>query len=385
MQASVALSALGQTARIGALGIGLGLILFAALRSSALLPQGVAINVSLALCMCAVAFEALSAFNGHLVFEPKLIAFRAICYLLIASGVVIGLAASAAHGEVAATAITTAIVVLIALAAPLTWRSLQEIILIEGTRGSFDESSPVALGFSSGTLAVAALVIALRSTNIINYALGAAGFGGWTLICMQSGSRGALFSLALTALFLLAIGFSAAPKRTIALIALATMVVSGRAVVDSTFANQAGYVFERFESVLSLEADASIAGSADSRAYLLEHNLNLPGLFVLGGEGFDPEAYPHNFEVEAFVRLGVPLGILFLAAAIYLLGCGVRFLISCELNLGVGMILSLGLFTFFNAQTNMMWEFLRPLWMCLGLMAGMVLHRRIIVGVGREA
>ena len=124
------------------------------------------------------------------------------------------------------------------------------------------------------------------------------------------------------------------------------------------------------------ELDGSVAGAGVSRAYLLEHNLKLPGLFVLGGEGFDPEAYPHNFEVEAFVRLGVPLGILFLAAVIYLLGCGIRMLSSRELNLGVGIILSMGLFTFFNAQTNMMWEFLRPLWLALGLLTGVALATR---------
>lgn len=376
MQASVALSAVDEAARIGALGIGFGLILFAAFRSLAFLRQGEAMNFSLPLFLCAVAFEGLGALNGHLVFEPKLIAFRVICYLLITSGVIIGLTTSAAQREVVATATTAAIVVLIALSALLTLRSLQEIIFIEGTRGSFDQSSPVALGFSSGVLAVAALVIALRSRLFINYAIGVVGCGGWILVCMRTGTRGALLSLALTMIFLLAIGFTAEPKRRIAVIALAAVVLTWRVAVDSTFANQADYIFERFTSVLNLEADASIAGTDNSRAYFLDYNLNLPGLFFLGAEGFDPKAYPHNFEVEAIVRLGVPLGLLFLCTVFYLIWNAIRILMDRECPFGYAVVLSTGLFTFLNAQTNMMWEMLRPLWLMLGIALGLATVRR---------
>lgn len=376
MEASIALSGLSAVARMCALAVGLGLIVIAAGISSVLMSRTLVIQIALISILCALAFEVLSAFNGHLVFEPKIIVFRVICYLLITSGVLIGSVTSAVRGKFVETAITTAIVLLIVLSASLTSRSLQELVLIEGTRGHFDGSSPVALGFNSGTLAVAALVIALRSINIINYALGIAGFGGWTLICMLSGSRGALLSLALTTLFLLAIGLAAAPKRSIALIALATVVLTGRLVVDSKVAEQAGYIFERFESVLNPEADASIAGSADSRAYVLEHNLNLPGLFFLGAKGFSSETYPHNFEVEALVRLGAPLATILILCVGWLLWKMIQILNGPECGVPLAILFCMGFFTFLNAQTNMMWEFLRPLWLALGVAAGICIGRR---------
>ena len=192
---------------------------------------------------------------------------------------------------------------------------------------------------------------------------------------VQSGSRGALFSLGLTALGLMAASIAFAPRRVLLFAGIAAVVFAGRAAFDSMLLNQISYVLERFETSFTFEADPSIAGSADSRAYLLAHNLNLPGLFFLGVEGFDAEAYPHNFEVEAFVRLGVPLGALFLCAVIYLLWKAARMLSDTRLDIGCAVILATGLFTFANAQTNMMWEMLRPLWLALGVaLGGALIH-----------
>ncbi len=376
MQASIAFSGFGAVVRIGILVLGISLVILAAAVSATSLARPMVMQVTLILFCGAMAFEALSAFNGHLVFGAKAMVFRLVCYTLVITGVLIGLDNGNLRTGVSSNRILTLAVMLIAVTAPITWVSLQSATLTDATRGSFDDSSPVALGFSSGTLAIAALAVVLRSPRAVDLFLGAAGFGMWAIVCLQSGSRGGLLSLALATLLLCVLSFQFAPKRVLAVLLLATMVVTGRLALSDAVANQASFVLDRFEGMLTFEADASIAGSADSRAYLLEYNLNLPGLFMLGGEGFDPEAYPHNFEVEAFVRLGVPLGILFLAAVIYLLGSGIRSLFSRELNLGVGIILSMGLFTFFNAQTNMMWEFLRPLWLSLGLAAGMSIAQR---------
>ena len=379
MQASVAFSGFGAVVRTGILVLGISLVMLAAAASATSLARPMVMQVTLILLCGAMAFEALSAFNGHLVFGSKAMVFRLVCYTLVITGVLIGLDNCNLRTGVSSSRILTLAVMLIAVTAPITWVSLQSATLTDATRGGFDNSSPVALGFSSGTLAIAALAVVLRSPRAVDFFLGAAGFGMWAIVCLQSGSRGGLLSLTLASLLLCVLSFHFVPKRVLAVLLLATIVVTGRLALSDAVANQASFVLDRFEGMLTFEADASIAGSADSRAYLLEHNLNLPGLFVLGGEGFDPEAYPHNFEVEALVRLGVPLGILFLAAVIYLLGGGIRMLLNRELNLGVGILLAMGLFTFFNAQTNMMWEFLRPLWLCLGLTAGLALRRRMTI------
>jgi hypothetical protein len=377
MQASVALSGVAGIARMGALGAGFLLIGVAALLSAASLQRGVVSQLLLVLLLCALGFEALSAFNGHLVFEPKLIAFRLICYMLLAFGIVIGLGYRESSPGIPSGLPSTLTVALIAIAAPITWRSLEAVVVAEAARGSFDESSPVALGFSSGTLAIAALAVALRSPMDRDYAIGSAGFAMWAFICLQSGSRGALLSLTVASVILFALSLACSPKRVLTLVFVVVVVATGRVAVGDSIAGQASLVLERFESILNLEADASLAGSADSRAYLLDHNLKLPGLLLLGGEGFDPQAYPHNFEVEALVRLGAPLGLIFVLIVLYLLWRMVRVLGAREVDVALCVVFAMGGFAFLNAQTNMMWEVLRPLWLSLGLSVGMLLVTKL--------
>ncbi len=376
IQSSVAATLLGSVARLGLLALGLGLIVFAAGRSCSFVQAPIVAQALLLVILGAIAFEWLSWFNSHLVFEPKLLVFRIICYVLLGCGILIGLGhCSALIGQ--SSYIETIVPAgMLAFTGLVAWLSLGSIVAGDGSRASFDETSPVGLAFSSGTLAVSALVVALRSANAPSYLLSVSGLGLWGLVLLQTGSRGAMGAFGVTSLLLSFVGFASAPKRVLILGAILIAVLTARIGMDGFLASQLSFTIERFEQLMNPELDGSVAGGGVSRAYLLEHNLKLPGLFVLGGEGFDPEAYPHNFEVEAFVRLGVPLGILFLAAVIYLLGCGIRMLSSRELNLGVGIILSMGLFTFFNAQTNMMWEFLRPLWLALGLLTGVALATR---------
>ncbi len=379
MQVSVAVTLLGAPARVALLAAGLALVGVSAFRSIPVIGSAAATQVLVLIVCGAAAFELLSWFNAHNVFEPKLIAFRLICYFLFAGGALAGLATAGTEQVIESSNLTTATVGLIAFGAPITWLSLDAILAGEGVRGSFDESSPVALGFSSGALAIAALVVALRSPRLLDYSMGIAGYAGWLVVCMQSGSRGALLSVVLASLIVSGLSFAQAPKRVLALLLLAVMFITGRVALGESISGQATYVLERFESILSLEADASIAGSADSRAYLLDHNLNLPGIWLLGGEGYDPQAYPHNFEVEALVRLGAPLALVFVASVIYLLWRMVCLLRPQGSDIGVAIVFGMGLFTFFNAQTNMMWEFLRPLWLSLGLVFGMVVAQRKMV------
>jgi hypothetical protein len=379
MQASIALFGFGALARMAALGVGLGLITVAALLSAGTLPRHMASQIALIVFSLALGFEVLSFFNNHLVFEPKGIIFRLICYLLILFGIFIGIATGKDECFVASKWTTTLAVTIVLIAAAMTFYSLQGMVQAEATRGGFDDSSPVALGFSSGTLAVAALVFALRSVGFVIYAIGLAGYTGWFIVCLQSGSRGALLSLVLISLIVSVLSLAGSPKRVAGLLVVAVIFLTGRLALGDGVASQASYVFDRFESVLNFEWDPSIAGGADSRAYLLDYNLKLPGLLLFGGEGFDPQAYPHNFEVEALVRLGAPLALVFVASVIYLLWRMVCLLRLQGSDIGLAVVFGMGLFTFFNAQTNMMWEFLRPLWLSLGLAFGMVVARRKMV------
>jgi hypothetical protein len=373
MQLSVAVTLLGTSARIALLVSGLVLIGMSATRSIRTIGNAAATRVLLIIMCGAAVFELLSWFNAHNVFELKLVAFRLICYILLVSGILVGIATPKSMHMSEPSALITAMVVLIGFAAPITWVSLDAILVGEGVRGSFDESSPVALGFSSGALAVASLAIAFWSSRGFDYVAGSLGFAGWLAICLQSGSRGALFSLIVASLILSALRLRYEPKRVLALLLLAVALISGRIALGDSIATQASYVFERFESVLSLEADASIAGGAYSRALAVESNLGLPGLLLLGGEGYDPTDYPHNFEVEAIVRLGAPLATMFVGGVLYLLVKMMLILGARETNLGVVIVFVMGIFAFFNAQTNLMWEFLRPLWLALGVSYGVSL------------
>lgn len=375
MQTSVALFELGLAARVGALALGFGFIVWGALRTASLLPRRFVTQLALVALLCALGFEALSALNEHLVFESKLIVFRAICYILIFCGALLGMAPPGRMDSYAGRYAATAIAVVVAIAAPLTWRSLQGYIIADGTRGSFEDSSPVALGFSGGTLAVAALAVALRSPRIADYVIGTAGFAGWVVICLQSGSRGSLLFLLLTTLLLSVAWIRFAWKRIGLLFAVAAALLTGVVAVDSALANQSAYVLERFEAILRMETDASLAGGAFSRAYLLQMNLNLPGLLIMGGESFDPATYPHNFAVEAAVRLGVWVGSVFLIGVLYLLWVQIGMLWRMESSIPLAVIISMGLFTFLNAQTNLMWELLRPLWFAVGIALGAILSR----------
>jgi hypothetical protein len=377
MQASVALSEFGAFARLAVLAVGFCLIVLAALVSAASLPRILVIQIAVIICIGALGFEALSAFNAHLVFEPKLIVFRGICYVMIFAGIILGISHSADAGLAHSSWTTTLTVILISILAPIAWTSLRGVVLTDATRGTFDDSSPVALGFSSGALAIAALAVSLRSSRLIDYFIGIVGYAGWFVVCLQSGSRGALLSVVLASIIVSGLSLSQAPKRVLALLLLAVVLITGRVALGEGVAGQATYVLERFESILNLEADASIAGSADSRAYLLDHNLKLPGLLLLGGEGFDPQAYPHNFEVEALVRLGAPLALVFVAVVFFLVWRVLCLLAARGSDIGVTIVLAMGLFTFFNSQTNLMWEMLRPLWLALGIALGVAQVRRV--------
>jgi hypothetical protein len=156
MQGSIALSGIGAIARVSALATGAGLIVLAAAMSAAWLPRGVASQVALIAGLGAFGFEALSLFNAHLVFEPRGVIFRLICYVLILSGLLIGIGNGGGRFLIESTWTTTLMVAIIVITAPITLNALQGVVQAEGTRGGFDESSPVALGFISGTLAVAA-------------------------------------------------------------------------------------------------------------------------------------------------------------------------------------------------------------------------------------
>lgn len=376
MQTSVALFEFGFAARGTVLAVGLCFIVVGALQAASLISARLVTELTLIALTSAIGFEALSAFNEHLVFEPKLIAFRAICYALIFCGVLIGIALPARSESLTACYATTALVSMIAIAAPLTWRSLQGYVIAEGTRGSFDESSPVALGFSGGALAVAALTIALRSPRVVDWVIGSVGYAAWFVVCLQSGSRGSLVFLMLTALMLCAIWIRLVPLRVALFIAIALALVTGLVAIDGALATQVAYVTQRLESMLLMDADASLAGGVFSRAYLLNHNLNLPGLFLVGGEKFDPAAYPHNFAVEAVVRMGVWAGCVFIIGVIYLLWTQIGILRKTECSVPLAVIIAMGLFTFFNSQTNLMWEFLRPLWLSLGIVIGLLIALR---------
>ena len=172
MQSSIAAALLGTMTRFALLALGLGLIAFAAWRSCSLVPASIAAQSLLLVVLSAIAFEWLSWFNSHLVFEPKLIAFRGICYILIGCGVLIGLGHHSARQWQSSNFGSTILAVFLALSGFVAWSSLGSLVTGDGSRGSFDESSPVALGFSSGTLAVAALAVGLRSRRTDDCVLG---------------------------------------------------------------------------------------------------------------------------------------------------------------------------------------------------------------------
>lgn len=374
MQASVAVTLLGTSLRVAFLAAGMALICVGAVRSSASLPQAIAIQLLALLVSGALAFEFLSWFNAHLVFEPKLVVFRWFCWALFAAGVLLGLGNEQPVQRPQDYTHTTFIAGLIVASGLGAWFSVESIIQTEGVRGSFDESSPVALGFTSGTLAIAALAAGLRSQRMVDYALGQAGFVVWALVGLRSGSRGALLSLGLTALGIMVASSTFTPRRVLLFAAIACLALAERAAFDSALLKQISYVLERFEAVFTFDVDPSIGGRRDSRADLLEHNLNLPGILTLGAEGFDAEIYPHNFEVEAIVRLGAPIALLFVFCIAYLIWRMLLALCSRACDSATAIIFSMGVFTFFNAQTNLMWEFLRPLWLAAGLALGVAMR-----------
>jgi len=321
--------------------------------------------------------EVFNLINAAFPFDLRWAAFRLICYHFLLGGMIFGLRQRYVGFDEISRWNRIPIFVAWAVvsgAVFVYWRNVRAILAFTASsRFGGEDLHPVGIAFGYGTCMIVAAAFSIYDRNLRFRLINAVmlvilGFG-----IMLTGSRGALLSFVSAAfiLVLCKMKYLSIARRVLFFtltILLFASVVSWLSF--SQFAQeQAQFYLGRIEGLGS-----GLDNAANARLVTWQNYAERFSSWVLLGYRGYAGPYPHNFFYECWLRFGL-IG---LGASLFVFWLVVRSLLLLwrqQLHPLACVMISVLLFAFLNAQTNLALEFNRTLWLGIGFAVSFVMVR----------
>ena len=372
----------GQSARLGSLAVGFGLIVGAAfLRARGQIVKHLPFVVLTGSYFVVLAM--LTRFQNHLIWYDQVQQiFTLVCLFLFWSGYI--LARQKSHDFVSANQLSLIVVGILALLCSVRFLQFVKLISFEGSARGFGDTTlnPVGVAFANSCLGLVFFVLAILSKDLLRKLLflsvACAGF----FVVISSASRGAIIwnLLAISFFFILNRHRNYLNVRSIFVAALSMLLLLPVLAVlyqtNYAIAERVDILIDRFLQILDLfNKYGSDDASVTQRQFYWTSYLSTIDQWILFGEERQ-DGYPHNQWLEIFVKfglLGLPMFIMSIILLFKISWSALREKLHPDIEFS--MITTLFMFGYLSSMTSLSLQVNRVLWLGFGYLLGYYLER----------
>ena len=372
----------GQTARLGSLGVGFGLIILAAyLRARGRLHHHIPLVLFSGLYFSVLAL--LSKMQGHMIFYDKTQQiFCLVCLVLFWCGYI--LSYEKKQDFISANQWILVVVAGVAIISLLAFLRFVKDISFYGTERGYAETTlnPVGVAYANACLAIVLCIVGLLTKSLWRKGIFLMASALALLVVLSSASRGAVIWLIATAVMYLVLSRK---RKYISIkgisFSLAGMILIAPILVffyqtNYGIAERMDILFSRFDSIYLSLTGQSVDGSIGAREGMWQYYIsNIDNWIFLGEKGYS--GYPHNQWLEIGVRFGL-LGLPIFVMSVFLFTWLINLIVRGQVrpDLEYSIIFSLFLFSYFSSMTSLSLQVNRALWLGFGYLLGFYISRR---------
>jgi O-antigen ligase len=374
----------GQSARMGSLVIGFGLIVWAAfLRAGGQIGKHLPFFVLTGSYFILLAM--LTRFQDHAIwYDRQQQIFTVVCIFLFWSGYI--LAREKRHDFVSANQLSLVGVGFLALLCLMRFLQFVKLISFEGSVRGYGDTTLNAVGvaFANTCLALVFLTLAILNKNLLRKALYLLVAFAAVFVVLSSASRGAIIwgSLAMVFFFVLNRHRRYLTGRGL-LVALLSMLLILPALVvlyqsNYAIAERMDILIDRYSQLFDLfrkygggDSDRSIG----ARQYAWTSYLSTFDQWIIFGEKRQ-YGYPHNQWLEIFIKfglLGIPMFLMSIVLFFKISWSAVREKLHPDVEFSI--IATLFMFGYLSSLSSLSLQVNRVLWLGFGYLLGYYLER----------
>ena len=373
----------GQSARMGSLVIGFGLIVGAAfLRAGGQIGKHLPFVVLTGSYFILLAM--LTRFQDHAIwYDRTQQIFTVVCLILFWVGYI--LAREKRHDFVSANQLSLVGLGVLALLCLVRFLGYVKLISFEGSARSFGDTTlnPVGVAFANTCLGLVFLMLAMLNKNLLRKALYLLVAFAAVFVVFSSASRGAIIWGSLAMVFFCVLnrhrGYLTGRSLVVTLLSMALLLPGLVVLYQSNYAiaERLDILIDRFTQMFDLfrkyggDSDQSVS----ARQYAWSSYLSTIDQWIIFGEKRQ-YGYPHNQWLEIFVKFGL------LGTPMFLMSIILFFKISWsalreKLNPDVefSIITTLFMFGYLSSMTSLSLQVNRVMWLGFGYLLGFYLQR----------
>ena len=373
----------GQSARMGSLVVGFGLIVGAAfLRAGGQIGKHLPFVVLTGSYFILLAM--LTRFQDHAIwYDRQQQIFTVVCLVLFWVGYI--LAREKRHDFVSANQLSLVGLGVLALLCLVRFLGYVKLISFEGSARGFGDTTlnPVGVAFANTCLGLVFLMLAMLNKNLLRKALYLLVAFAAVFVVFSSASRGAIIWGSLAMVFFCVLnrhrGYLTGRSLVVTLLSMALLLPGLVVLYQSNYAitERLDILIDRFTQMFDLfrkyggDSDQSVS----ARQYAWSSYLSTIDQWIIFGEKRQ-YGYPHNQWLEIFVKFGL------LGTPMFLMSIILFFKISWsalreKLNPDVefSIITTLFMFGYLSSMTSLSLQVNRVMWLGFGYLLGFYLQR----------
>ena len=373
----------GQSARMGSLVVGFGLIVGAAfLRAGGQIGKHLPFVVLTGSYFILLAM--LTRFQDHAIwYDRQQQIFTVVCLVLFWVGYI--LAREKRHDFVSANQLSLVGLGVLALLCLVRFLGYVKLISFEGSARGFGDTTlnPVGVAFANTCLGLVFLTLAILNKNLLRKALYLLVAFAAVFVVFSSASRGAIIWGSLAMVFFCVLnrhrGYLTGRSLVVTLLSMALLLPGLVVLYQSNYAiaERLDILIDRFTQMFDLfrkyggDSDQSVS----ARQYTWNSYLSTIEQWIIFGEKRQ-SGYPHNQWLEIFVKFGL------LGTPMFLMSIILFFKISWsalreKLNPDVefSIITTLFMFGYLSSMTSLSLQVNRVMWLGFGYLLGFYLQR----------
>ena len=373
----------GQSARMGSLVIGFGLIVGAAfLRAGGQIGKHLPFVVLTGSYFILLAM--LTRFQDHAIwYDRQQQIFTVVCLFLFWSGYI--LAREKRHDFVSANQLSLVGLGFLALFCLMRFLQFVKLISFEGSARGFGDTTlnPVGVAFANTCLGLVFLMLAILNKNLLRKALYLLVAFAAVFVVFSSASRGAIIWGSLAMVFFCALNrhreYLTGRSLLVALLSMALLLPGLVVLYQSNYAiaERVDILIDRFTQLFDLfrkyggDSDRSIS----ARQYAWSSYLSTIDQWIIFGEKRQ-HGYPHNQWLEIFIKFGL------FGAPMFLMSIILFFKISWSAvrerlhpDIEFSIIATLFMFGYLSSLSSLSLQVNRVMWLGFGYVLGFYLQR----------
>ena len=373
----------GQSARMGSLVVGFGLIVGAAfLRAGGQIGKYLPFVVLTGSYFILLAM--LTRFQDHAIwYDRQQQIFTVVCLFLFWSGYI--LAREKRHDFVSANQLSLVGLGFLALLCLMRFLEFVKLISFEGSARGFGDTTLNAVGvaFANTCLGLVFLVMAILNKNLLRKALYLLVACAASFVVFSSASRGSIIWGSLAMVFFFALnrhrGYLTGRSLLVALLSM-LLILPGLVVLyeaNYAIAERVDILIDRFTQLFDLfrkyggDSDRSIG----ARQYMWSSYLSTIDQWIIFGEKRQ-NGYPHNQWLEIFVKfglLGIPMFLMSIILFFKVSWSAVREKLHPDVEFSI--IATLFMFGYLSSLSSLSLQVNRVMWLGFGYLLGFYLQR----------